>query len=171
MIMNWVKRGCTVIVIIVATLYSCKKSHSNYYEAIIKTEQGLFRGVDIGNAIEDVRKLESKEFLVDNMSEYLYYDYKLDMGNSYTISYDFSENSLYEIEVSIYLDKKEDANNLFTEFTANFIEQYGKGKVADDGYTSWRTKSTKSGNTIEIAMINDSKDYGYLSIIISDLNY
>ena len=105
------------------------------------------------------------------MPEYLYYDYNMDMGNSYTISYDFSENSLYEIELSAYFDKIEDANNLFVELTKHFTDTYGTGKVADDGYTSWRTKSKKTANGVEIAMINDSQEYGYISILISDLNY
>lgn len=160
-----------LLIVFILTVSSCKKPHSIHYDSILKSDQGIIRGVEIGDGIEDVRKLENKDFLVDNMPEYLYFDYKLDKGNSYTISYDFSKNSLYEIEVSAYFDKIEDANNLFSELTAHFFERYGKGKIASDGYTSWRTKNIKSGNTIEIAMINDSKDYGYISILISDLSY
>lgn len=161
-----------VVVLILATLvFSCKKATSPHFDAIVKTEEGVFRGIEIGSSIEEVQKNENKAFLVDNMPEYLYYDYNLDMGNSYTISYDFSENSLYEIELSAYFDKIDDANNLFAELTKHFTENYGVGKVAADGYTSWRTKSNKTGTGVEVAMINDSQDYGYISILISDLNY
>ncbi|MGE0562153.1 MAG: hypothetical protein AB7O47_10070 [Flavobacteriales bacterium] len=153
------------------TIFSCKKATSPHFDAIVKSDKGVFRGVEIGSTIEDVQQLENKDFLVDNMPEYLYYDYNLDMGNSYTISYDFSQNSLYEIELSAYFDKIEDANNLFAELTKYFTNSYGAGKVAADGYTSWRTKSKKSGNGVEVAMINDSQEYGYVSILISDLNY
>lgn len=152
-------------------MISCEKGNSTYFDSILKTEEGVFRGIQIGNTIEEVKLIENQEFLVDNMSEYLYYDYKLDMGNSYTISYDFSENKLYEIEVSIYFDVIEDANNVFTEFSNHFTKKHGEGKVATDGYTSWRTKSRLTGNGVEIAMINDSQEYGYISILISDLNY
>ena len=157
--------------IIILTIFSCKKASSPHFDAIVKSDKGVFRGVEIGSTIEEVQQLENKEFLVDNMPEYLYYDYNMDMGNSYTISYDFSENSLYEIELSAYFDKIEDANNLFVELTKHFTDTYGAGKVADDGYTSWRTKSKKTGNGVEVAMINDSQEYGYISILISDLNY
>lgn len=152
-------------------MISCEKGNSAYFDSILKSEEGVFRGIQIGNTIEEVKTTENQEFLVDNMAEYLYYDYKLDMGNSYTISYDFSENKLYEIEVSIYFDVIDDANKIFDEFTAHFTEKYGAGKVATDGYTSWRTKSRLTGNGVEIAMINDSQEYGYISILISDLNY
>lgn len=167
----FLKKFNFLTLIILLTIFSCKKATSPHFDAIVKSEQGIFRGVEIGNTIEEVKALENTTFLVDNMPEYLYYDYKLDMGNSYTISYDFSENNLYEIELSAYFDKIEDANNLFVELTAHFFERYGKGKIATDGYTSWRTKSKKTGNTIEIAMINDSQEYGYISVLISDLNY
>lgn len=160
-----------VAILLVLVVTSCKKANSLHFDAIVKSEQGTFRGVEIGSVIEDVQKLENKEFLVDNMPEYLYYDYNLDMGNSYTISYDFSKNSLYEIELSAYFDKIEEANNLFAELTKHFTDSYGAGKIAADGYTSWRTKSQKTGNGVEIAMINDSQEYGYISILISDLNY
>src|SRR5690606_33224496 len=94
----------TTFILFLFLLLGCKENKSTYFDAILKSEEGIFRGIEIGNSIEEVKTLENQEFLVDNMSEYLYYDYKLDMGNSYTISYDFSENSLYEIQVSIYFD-------------------------------------------------------------------
>ena len=168
---NLLNKVNLLIMVIVLTLSSCKRSHSNYFETIIKDDQGILRGAEIGNNIDEVRSMENSKFLVDNMPEYLYYDYKLDKENSYTISYDFSQNNLYEIEVSVYLDKIEDANSLFAELSAHFCEHYGNGKMATDGYTSWRTKSVKNGNSVEIAMINDSQGYGYISILISDLNY
>ena len=72
--------------IIILTIFSCKKASSPHFDAIVKSDKGVFRGVEIGSTIEEVQQLENKEFLVDNMPEYLYYDYNMDMGNSYTIS-------------------------------------------------------------------------------------
>ncbi len=159
-----------IVLLAVFTLNSCTKEKSAYFDAILKTENGMFRGIDIGNSIENVKQTENIEYLVDNMPDYLYFDYQLDMGNSYTVSYDFSDNQLYEIEVSAYFDVIEDANTVFNDFSAHFTQKYGKGKVADDGYTAWKTKDENDKN-IEIAMVNDSQDYGYLSILISDLDY
>lgn len=160
-----------LILTLLFTVISCTKKHTPYFDTILKSEQGIFRGIEIGDGIEAIKKTENDAFLVDNMPDYLYYDYQLDMGNSYTISYDFSDNKLYEIELAAYFDVVEDANGLFKEFSDHFNSKYGKGKIEDDGYTSWRTKSKKNGNNLEIAMVNDSQDYGYLSILISDLDY
>lgn len=152
-------------------LYSCTPKKNQYFDTLLKTETGIFRGIEIGNNIEKVKETENEDFLVDNMPDYLYFDYELDMGNSYTVSYDFSDNKLYEIELAAYFDKIEDANQIFKDFSNHFNKIHGKGKVEDDGYTSWRTKNEKTNTNIEIAMVNDSKEYGYISILISNLDY
>jgi hypothetical protein len=152
-------------------LFSCTPKKNQYFDTLLKTETGIFRGIEIGNSIEKVKETENEDFLVDNMPDYLYFDYKLDMGNSYTVSYDFSENQLYEIELAAYFDQIEDADELFKDFSNHFNKIHGKGKIEDDGYTSWRTKNEKTNTNIEIAMVNDSKEYGYISILISNLDY
>ncbi len=160
-----------LFIILFGILFSCTPKKNQYFDTLLKAETGIFRGVEIGDNIEDVKLAENAEFLVDNMPDYLYFDYKLDMGNSYTVSYDFSENKLYEIELAAYFDQIEDANQLFKDFSNYFNKTHGKGKIEDDGYTSWRTKNEKTNTNIEVAMVNDSQEYGYISILISNLDY
>lgn len=159
-----------IVLAFVTLLSACTPKKNQYFDTLLKTETGIFRGVEIGNSISEIKQTENLEFLVDDMPDYLYFDYKLDMGNSYTISYDFSENKLYEIELAAYFDQIEDANQLFKDFSTHFNKIHGKGKIEDDGYTSWRTKNKKTNANIEIAMVNDSQEYGYISILISDLD-
>ncbi len=165
------KKPHIIVIVILLIIVSCSKSKSSYFDVIQKSDKGILRGAEIGNTILEVQQLENKEFLVDNMPEYLYYDYKLDKTNSYTVSYDFAQEGLYAIELSVYFDNIEEANLIFADFNEYFTKIYGKSKVVEDGYTSWVTKSKKTGNNVEIAMINDSKEYGYVSVLISDLNY
>ena len=76
---------------------------------------------------------------------------------------------MYEIELTVFFDDIEDAQTLFLDFEEQFNQQYGKSKKADDGFTIW---NMNNGNiNAEIAMLNDSQAYGYLSIIIRDLDY
>ncbi|MCB9361630.1 MAG: hypothetical protein H6587_09485 [Flavobacteriales bacterium] len=160
-----------IALIFVILFSACTPKKNQYFDTLLKTENGIFRGVEIGNSIAEIKQIENIEFLIDDMPDYLYYDYKLDMGNSYTISYDFSDNKLYEIELAAYFDQIEDANQIFKDFSNHFNKIHGKGKVEDDGYTAWRTKNEKTNTNIEIAMVNDSKEYGYISILISNLDY
>lgn len=153
-------------------LSACGANQNEHYNDILKTDKGNIRGVEIGTSIEDVKAIEDAAFLKNEMPDYLYYEYEINMGNSYTATYDFSEeNKLYEIEIAAYFDVIEDADKLFVDFSNHFNKKYGKGKIEDDGYIIWTTTNSINGNRVEIAMINDSDSYGFLSIIIRDLDY
>mgnify|MGYP006000849077 CR=1 FL=1 len=157
---------------IICIFFSCKKNISPFYDQILKSEQGQLRGIEIGATIEAVEQLENKEFLRDKMTDYLHYDYEISMGNTYTATYDFSsENELYEIEIAVFLDVVEDAEILFKNFSDHFNRKYSIGKTEGDGYMTWVTHSKNSNNEVVISMINDSEEYGYITILIRDLDY
>ena len=153
-------------------LLSCNNNKSPYYEGVLKTEEGQLRGAIIGHSIEDIKPLENDIFLKESMSDYLHYDYEISMGNSYTVTYDFSEeNELYEIELAVFLDVVQDAQVLFDNFSNHFNRKYSQGKTEEDGYMTWQTNSSLSSSRVSISMINDSQSYGYLTILIRDLDY
>jgi len=154
-------------------IVACTNNKSPYYEEILKSEKGQIRGVAIGNSIEQTKTLENDTFLIDEMLGYLHYDYEISMGNTYTVSYDFSKkNKLYEIEVAIFLDVIEDADLLFNNFSNHFNRKYGVGKKETDGYLNWNTTSSSTPkNNLTISIINDSQSYGFITIFIRDLSY
>jgi hypothetical protein len=153
-------------------LQACGADKSPFYESILQSEEGQLRGVEIGTGLEDVKTFETESNLRDKMPNYLHYDYEISMGNTYTVTYDFSEqDELYEIEVAVFLDVIEDADVLFKNFSDYFNRKYSIGRKEDDGYMTWHTKSGISDNRVAISMINDSDAYGYLTIIVRDLDY
>jgi len=158
-----------LLTIITFTLVSCSEEKGHYFETILQSEKNHLRDVQIGHNIEEVKIKEDINFLLDDMDDYLHYDYELDMGNSYTVSYDFSENSLYEIEISVYLDKIEDAKILYQDFTNFFTEEYGTSQLKEDGYNTWTT--SLSGENIRFSLKEDSKKYGFISIKSRDLDF
>jgi len=150
------KTGITKIILLLSIcfLFTCKNNKSPYYDDVLKSEEGQLRGAQIGESIEQIKALENQTFLIDEMSDYLHYDYEMSMGNSYTVSYDFSEqNKLYEIEVAIFLDVIEDAGLLFKNFSNYFNRKYSRGKKEADGYMSWNSTSNITNSTIHISMI------------------
>ena len=160
-----------ILAFIFLTILACSTKKSHYFNQILKSEKGIFRGVDIGESVDEVKLKEDSKFLIDDMNDYLNYDYDLDKGNSYTVTYDFSENSLYSIELSIYFEQIDKAKKLKKEFLDYFQNKYGESKTEQDGYTIWNTKDNKTKNHIEIALKEDSQTYGYVSITIRDLDY
>ncbi|MBL4668331.1 MAG: hypothetical protein JKY30_03615 [Flavobacteriales bacterium] len=156
----------------IALFFSCKNNKSPFYDDILKSEKGHFRSVEIGTSIEEVKILENDLFLRDQMPDYLHYDYEISMGNTYTVTYDFSEeNELYEIEMAVFLDVIEDADLLFKNFSNHFNKKYSAGKKEADGYMTWQTNTKKTNSRVTISMINDSDSYGYITILIRDLDY
>ena len=161
-----------ILLLSICFLFACENNNSPYFDEILKSEKGHFRGVEIGNSITQTKALESPEFLIDEMEDYLHYDYEISMGNTYTVTYDFSgENELYEIETAIFLDVIEDADLLFENFANHFNRKYGVGKTEADGFLSWSTKSSVSNSDISISIINDSQSYGFITIFVRDLSY
>ncbi len=161
-----------ILLLSVCFLFACGNNNSTYFDAILKSEEGHFRGAEIGATIQQIKTIENKAFLIDEMEDYLHYDYEISMGNTYTVTYDFSrEDELYEIETAIFLDVIEDADLLFENFTDLFNRKYGIGKVEDDGYLTWSTKSNLTKSDISISMINDSQSYGFITIFVRDLSY
>ena len=161
-----------IYLLCICFLFSCKNNKSPFYDDILKSENGQLRGATIGNTIEEIKPLEEDNFLKESMSNYLHYDYEISMGNSYTVTYDFSEdNELYEIELAVFLDVITDADLLFKNFADHFNRKYSVGKTEEDGYITWHTKSKNSANRIAISMINDSESYGYVTILIRNLDY
>lgn len=166
------KKILPVLLILSITGCSSKKK-SNLFNEIIKAEKGHFRGVELGATIESVKTTENQEFLLDDMPQYLHYDYNINMGNSYTVTYDFTEEKLYEIEVAAYFDLATDAKKLSTEFVAYFNDKYGSGKTEEDGFVVWKTTSSINKHQVEIAFKEDSEKCGYgcFSIIVRDADF
>lgn len=159
-----------VLLIAVLSLFSCGGSNNEHFEIIRKSTKGQLREVSIGMTSQQVQSKENPAYLKNKKSDYLHYDYPISMGNSYTVAYDFSEDDkLYEVELTVFFDAIEDAQTLFLDFEEQFNQKYGKSKMADDGFSIWNINSEHQ--RVEIAMINDSQAYGYLSIILRDLDY
>lgn len=159
-----------VLLTIISLTYGCT-SNTSYFEQMLKNENAHLRGVTIGMTLNEVKAIEQDvtEFLEDDMPDYLYYDIELDMGNSYTVSYDFFQKKLYEIEMAGYFETKESANITYKAFEKHFNQHFGKGIVANDGFKVWKTNSSITKGKVEIALINDSDHYGSVSIIVSDM--
>jgi len=151
---------------------ACGQDKNPYYDQILKSDEGQFRSAEIGASIESIKALEDSTFLREEISDYLHYDYTINMGNTYTVTYDFSEDDkLYEIEVAIFLDEIKDADALYNNFSDYFNRKYSIGQQEDDGYMTWHTKSTINQSRVAVSIINDSEAYGFLTILVRDLDY
>lgn len=72
-------------------------------EAVMRSDVGAFRGFDLGAKMDTVMKQEAGEPLeVDD--NYLYYEFKIgDTLGTYSLSYDFDETGLNEIQSDVFV--------------------------------------------------------------------
>lgn len=151
---------------------SCQSSGKSVFEKINTSEAGDFRGITIRSSIEEVKKKESVA-PGNEESDYLFYEIPLDKKNEYyTLGYSFNEKGLYEILLDVYLDKPEDALQLFQDMKENFKSRYGNPEQEDETTVVWTIKSEKS-EEVEITLSDESASYnsGKLSVSFYDLAY
>jgi hypothetical protein len=162
----------TITILGICLLSSCNYNKSPFYDELFTSETGHLRGANIGAKIEAIHPLENDSFLIESTPNYLHYEYEMSKGNSYTIRYHFSDNNeLYAIEMAVFLAKKEDVGLLYKKFSTHFNRKYSIGNTKEKGYITWQTQTITPIRRVAIALINDSDSYGYLTLLITDLDY
>lgn len=157
---------------LISFIVSCSNPESklskygNTLEAIIKTDEGVFRGIHLGMS-PDSLKLKELEGLIEASDDYFYYEFKID-SSSYSIAYSFDEKKLSEIQVDIFLKTEEQAADVFNKFKDYFTEKYGAGENENEFFV-WITPSGIKGN-IKIALADESSDYNYGKLTLSFYN-
>lgn len=131
---------------------------------IVKTDKGFFRGVELSDRLIDVKTLEKVE-PKDQDSNYLYYEFKNEVGNLYSIEYNFSDNGISEIRVDAFYPDQIDAHLLFEDLRSYFIEKYGEVEKLY-GSAQWNVKQNNYHLILEVT--DESAEYkqGKVSLLI-----
>ena len=162
--MSFLKTHTSHLVItcfLIAAICSCKntsKSKLAEYDPaldkIIRSETGAFRGFNLGNQLDSVKKNEPQQ-PVEADQGYLYYEYKIDdTTGSYSISYNFDEKGLNEIQSDIFITNAGNTERIFNAFKADFDDHYGSSEI-DMGYNVWTVKSQNFGE-VKINLSDES---------------
>ncbi len=135
------------------------------------SEQGVFRGSDIGDSQNDVLDREA-EHVVYNMPDELTCRIPVTLKDStfYDITYNFDETGLYVIALDIFPSSEEVSGSLFDDFKKHYDLRFG-ATSEDDGFTMWNARSAK-GTNIEITMIDEGREAGrpYISVVFLETN-
>jgi hypothetical protein len=155
-------------------LFSCRtkdvSEYGNLFESVVITDDGQLRGASIGDDLEKIKNIEQAK-IVEEESDYLFYDQSLNENEYFNVAYYFDNTGLYEIMLDVTLENEKKGNDLFTSFHNFFTERHGNPKM-EEGFYIWKTTSDVSEH-IEIALKNNSKpnESGYVSVIVSNYDY
>ncbi|MCC6691404.1 MAG: hypothetical protein IT235_07715 [Bacteroidia bacterium] len=153
---------------------SCEKSplaeYGESFEQLMRTDSGLFRGMDLGLTKEQIKTIEPNGLKEEDNNDgvnYLFYELNLDSVTTYTLAYYLPNNRLNSIEADIYLLNEPEAADLFAVFKKYFEKKYGQALVDGDFYF-W-TAIGRMGKT-RIALADESPTYkrGKLTLVIHD---
>ena len=123
-------------------------------EKIIRSDMGAFRGFNLGDKLDSV-KLKEQTSPIEADQGYMYYEYKIDdTTGSYSISYNFDEKGLNEIQSDIFISNAANTEKIFNAFKSYFDDHYG-GSELDMGYNVWTVKSQNYGD-VKINLSDES---------------
>jgi hypothetical protein len=150
------------LLIFLLALSSCKTEKSKLapygkvFESVMRTDTGIFRGFDLGYKMDSVMAHEAGQPAeVDD--GYLYYEYHMkDSSGTFSITYDFDESGLNEIQSDIFLKDPGQTDSVFASFKKYFDDHYGP-EEDHMGFSVWTVKSDSYGN-VRINLSDESSD-------------
>ena len=162
-----------VLIILLMAGCDTKKSplaeYGSFFENVMRSEDGVFRGFNLGVKLDSVLKNESSK-AIEADENYLYYEFQTDTTGTYNVAYTFNEGSLSEIQSDLFINNQTNTDAVFNAFKTYFDEHYGPSQT-DKGYTVWSVKSDLF-KEVKINLSNESADFsipnspGKVSILI-----
>ena len=123
----------------------------------MKTDEGMFRGIELGKTLKEIKEKERPAKPKDEDANYLYYEFPGDTGELYTIEYNFDERGLNEVRMDAYFVSPADARTLYESFKSYFKEKYGATEEYY-GFAAWAFKKP-DGKTLQIEITDESGEY------------
>ena len=120
----------------------------------------FFRGHQMGDTAQSVRRSESTTPIVDTDSllQYHYFYHFESDSTDIDVYYTIDSYGLFEIQADLHPKTKEGAKKLMTKITDILNQKYGSYK--EMGLVQRWTTNSPSNELIEITLSNESEDYG-----------
>ncbi|MFN0033197.1 MAG: hypothetical protein ACKVOR_13635 [Flavobacteriales bacterium] len=140
-----------VLCLMLAACWEEKKPQGTAEHILKSTKGGDFRGINIGDRPEDVKRTEDAETVYSMPDELVYRIPPNDKDSTwYEISYNFNQQGLYNIDLEIYPAADSGMSSLREDFITHYKLKYGECQVYN-GYCQWRTM-TEGGHIVSITL-------------------
>jgi hypothetical protein len=131
---------------------------------IIRTDSGLFRGVNLGMEPGKVKLQEQNKRPQEDEENYLSYAFAFGDSLSGNYYYDF-DKGVEEIGVDIYREKAKECDWLFNDLKNYYTCRYGQPKTENNILLWYISKQGKEG--AQVTLQDESKDYLYGKLTIT----
>jgi hypothetical protein len=120
-----------------------------WMDTIIKSPQGIIRGIELGNTLAEIKKAEGTAPLEEDTCS-LYYELSADSFTFATLTYSFTNSILSEIELSIHSKPGQANTSVFADLK-KYLDTKFTAPVSAKGIYVYTTK-TAAGKTIKISI-------------------
>ncbi len=133
-------------------------------DEIIRSKQGLFRGLDLNTKSDSIQKIESTQ-PTESTPNHLYFEYKADSITNYSIDYTLNNDSLEEISVQINTDDLELCSYLFCDLKDYYANKL-PNPTEDKGYVVYNCFEGQRKPFVVSLSDNSSPTKGIINMVI-----
>lgn len=139
-------------------------NYSPIFQAIIKKETGMARGVSLGDSLEQIKETTLlSESQPENGKSYTEYFDNTDLNFADILYTKNEQGAVASIIIDVYIEKQSTVGGLLNEFRSYFNKKYGKGEESEKT-TKWELPDKE--NTLVLQNVSTQKDPG-LKIIFA----
>lgn len=144
---------------------SALENYSSIFQAILKTDAGMARGVKIGDNIDTINETTlPSETPAENGKSFTEYFDDTDLNFADILYVRSEQNKVEAITIDVYIERQTAVDSLMTEFKSYFDTKYGKGTSTEKA-TTWQLADGK--NNLLLQNVSTEKDPG-LKIIFAN---
>jgi hypothetical protein len=133
-------------------------------DEIIRSKEGVIRGVDLNSRAELITKAETKEPL-EVAHDYLYFEYAIDSVTNYSVAYNLQKDSLDEVEVQINCNDLDLSSKLFSDLQ-NYYEKKLPNPTEDKGYIVYNCFEGQRKPFVVSLTDNSTPTQGIINLVI-----
>ncbi|TXB63937.1 hypothetical protein FRY74_11830 [Vicingus serpentipes] len=149
------KNSSIISTLLILLIIGCNPEKT-YFDQLIKDKTITERVVELNKTLTEIRKTENKSALVKEEEDYLEYEYKIGIDETFNVTYFFDVAGCYEVGLDTYFNNEVDAQ-LVMEKIKEEIENSDKFKLKTDTNQLIEWSSTDGLASIELDYENLNK--------------
>ena len=133
-------------------------------DEIVRSPQGVFRGLDLNASAARIKELEGQE-PAESFDGHLYYEFQADSSTNYSVDYTMNNDSLEEIMVQINTNDLDLSSYLFCDLKDYYADKL-PNPTEDKGYVVYNCFEGQRKPFVVSLSDNSSPAKGIINMVI-----
>lgn len=138
--------------------------YSEALDEIIRSKEGVIRGIDLNSKAVLITKTETKE-PTEVEHDYLYFEYTIDSVTNYSVAYNLQKDSLDEVELQINCNDLDLSARLFTDLKT-YYEKKLPNPTEDKGFVVYNCFEGQRKPFVVSLTDNSTPNKGIINLVI-----